>query len=67
MKDEDEDNTEDIKTHTDKPFLISYYSHKINWSNTRVIKASYPRLLVLTDDGKVKYRLKYYNKYNNNN
>jgi len=35
---------------------ISYYSHKIDWSNTRVIKTAsdYNTFLVLTDDGKVK-------------
>jgi len=53
MKDEEE-GTEDIKTHRQKPLFISYYSRKIDWSNTRVIKASYPNFLALTDDGKVK-------------
>jgi len=47
---------EDIKTNRKKSFFISYYSHNIDWSNTRVIKTAinFENFLVLTDDGKVK-------------
>jgi len=45
-----------IKNYKKNLSFISYYSHKIDWSNTRVIKTAinFADLLVLTDDGKVK-------------
>jgi len=58
-EDKTEDENEDIMRHIytyDNPFLICYYSHNIDWSNTRVIKtaSNFDNFLVLTDDGKVK-------------
>jgi len=53
---EDENKTKYIKIHIKGLTSISYYSHKIDWSNTRVIKTAsgFRTFLVLTDDEKVK-------------
>jgi len=58
-EDKTDDENEDIMRYIytyDNPFFISYYSHNIDWSNTRVIKtaSNFDNFLVLTDDGKVK-------------
>jgi len=47
---------------------MRYRPDMIDWSNIRIVKAAFTfcNILVLTDDGKVKLRLKYYYKYYNN-
>jgi len=55
-KNEDEDNIDITIDVRKQRRAISCYSHKMDWSNTRVTKAatSYPNFIVLTDNGKVK-------------
>ncbi|XP_018362134.1 PREDICTED: protein pim1-like [Trachymyrmex cornetzi] len=57
-KSTDDEDENEIMANLEKPSrYICYISHKIDWSNTRIVKAatSINNFLALTDDGKVCY------------